>query len=92
MTLEDKYRAAKAKMLQQQILISQLRAENTRLRTLRLRIATGDLADAVDLERELGDQKRFLKAGLEDYEKFVVKLTTAAKTSPEAKTALDALT
>jgi len=73
----------------QQLLISQMRAECSRLRTLRLRVATGELADRVDMERELGAQKEFLPASSDDWGKIVTELKDLAVTSPELAAVVD---
>jgi hypothetical protein len=73
----------------QQLFISQMRAECSRLRTLRLRVATGELADRVDMERELGAQKEFLPASSDDWGKIVTELKDLAVTSPELAAVVD---
>ena len=67
----------------QQLLISNMRAECSRLRTLRLRVATGELADRVDMENELGKQKEFLPVASDDWVEIVIELKNLAATSPK---------
>jgi hypothetical protein len=76
-------------VIEQQALISRMRDENRRLRTLRLRVATGELADAVDMDKELGKQKQFLPVAMKELDSFKVKLQEIAKTDAKAAELLD---
>jgi hypothetical protein len=76
----------------QQGFISQLRAEVRRLRTLRIRIVSGELADLVDVEKELGDERQFLIPATDTWIEILSRIRAAATTSADAGIALKALT
>jgi hypothetical protein len=60
-TIDDLYKTT----MGLQLLTTQMRWECARLRTLRLRVAAGELTDQVDLHRELGTQKEFVSATID---------------------------
>jgi len=76
---------------QQAGLIHRLRAECKRLRTLRLRIATGELADKVDMDEEIGKQKEFIPAAIEEWNSVITLVRKAAEKDPSAAEALKLL-